>query len=48
VAVSILGQMIQFRRAAPRQATTMVLKDDGSKVLVEVVFQAGCGDPDTE
>jgi xanthine dehydrogenase accessory factor len=48
VAVSILGEMIQFRRAAPPQATTMVLEDDGSKVLVEVVSQASCGDPDTE
>ena len=48
VAVSILGEMIQFRRAAPPQATTMVLEDDGSKVLVEVVSQASCGDPDPE
>ena len=48
VAVSILGEMIQFRRAAPPQATTMVLEDDGSKVVVEVVSQASCGDPDTE
>jgi hypothetical protein len=29
-------------------AKTMTLEDDGSKVLVEVVSQASCGDPDAE
>jgi xanthine dehydrogenase accessory factor len=48
VAVSILGEMIQFRRASLPQAKTMELEDDGSKVLVEVVSQASCGDPDAE
>jgi xanthine dehydrogenase accessory factor len=48
VAVSILGEMIQFRRASLPQAKTMELEDDGSKVLVEVVSQASCGDPDSE
>ena len=48
VAVSILGEMIQFRRASLPQAKTMELEDDGSRVLVEVVSQASCGNPDTE
>ncbi len=48
VAVSILGEMIQFRRASLPQAKTMELEDDGSKVLVEVVSQVSCGDPDAE
>ncbi|MEE9254417.1 MAG: XdhC family protein, partial [Pseudomonadales bacterium] len=48
VAVSILGEMIQFRRASLPQAKTIELEDDGSKVLVEVVSQASCGDPDAE
>lgn len=48
VAVSILGEMIQFRRASLPQAKTMELEDDGSQVLVEVVSQASCGDPDAE
>jgi xanthine dehydrogenase accessory factor len=48
VAVSILGEMIQFRRASLPQAKTVELEDEGSKVLVEVVSQASCGDPDAE
>ena len=48
VAVSILGEMIQFRRASLPQAKSMELEDAGSKVLVEVVSQASCGDPDAE
>ena len=48
VAVSILGEMIQFRRASLPPAKTMELEDDGTKVLVEVVSQASCGDPDAE
>ncbi len=48
VAVSILGEMIQFRRASPPQAKTMELEDDGTKVQVEVVSQASCGNPNAE
>ena len=48
VAVSILAEMIQFRRTSLPPAKTMTLEDDGSKVLVEVVSQASCGDPDAE
>ncbi len=48
VAVSILGEMIQFRRTSLPPAKTMELEDDGTKVLVEVVSQASCGDPDAE
>jgi len=46
--VSILGEMIQFRRTSLPPAKTMELEDEGSKVLVEVVSQASCGDPDAE
>ena len=46
VAVAILGEMIQIRRAALPPAKTVELEDDGSRVLVEVVSQASCGDPD--
>ena len=46
VAVAILGEMIQFRRSALPPAKTVELEDDGSRVLVEVVSQASCGDPD--
>ena len=35
VAVSILGEMIQFRRASLPPAKTMTLEDDGSKVLLQ-------------
>jgi xanthine dehydrogenase accessory factor len=42
VAVSILGEMIQFRRAAPPQATTMVLEDDGSKPWCSRTTEARC------
>jgi xanthine dehydrogenase accessory factor len=48
VAVSILGEMIQFRRASPPQAKTIELEDDGTKVQVEVVSQASCGNPNAE
>ena len=58
VAVSILGEMIQFRRAslaqaqaqAQAQANTMAMAmdDDATKVLVDVVSQASCGDPDID
>ena len=48
VAVSILGEMIQFRRASLPRAETIELEDEGNKVLVEVVSQASCGDPDAE
>lgn len=48
VAVAILGEMIQFRRASLPQAETIELEDDGSKVLVDIVSQASCGDPDAE
>jgi len=48
VAVSILGEIIQFRRTALPRAKTIEIEEDGSRVLVEVVSQASCGDPDTE
>ncbi len=48
VAVSILGEMIQFRRASLPKAKSIELEDEGSKVVVEVVSQASCGDPDAE
>ena len=58
--MSILGEMIQFRRAslaqaqaqAQAQANTMAMAmamdDDATKVLVDVVSQASCGDPDVD
>lgn len=46
VAVSILGEMIQFRRASLPRISTMELDDHD--VLVEVVSQASCGDPDAQ
>ena len=48
VAVSILGEIVQFRRTALPRAKTVEIEDDGSRVLVEVVSQASCGDPDAE
>ena len=48
VAVSILGEMIQFRRASLPQANTTEVDDDATKVSVEVISQASCGDPDIE
>lgn len=48
VAVSILGEMIAFRRASLPQAKPMAMEDDEAKVLVEVVSQASCGDPDAK
>ena len=43
--MSILGEMIQFRRASPPQAKTVELENGDSKLLVEVVSQASCRDP---
>jgi xanthine dehydrogenase accessory factor len=48
VAVSILGEMIQFRRASLPRIDAMEPEDDGGDVLVEIVSQASCGDPDAE
>lgn len=48
VAVSILGEMIQFRRAPLPKAQTVELEDEGKKVLIEVVAQGSCGDPETD
>ena len=48
VAVSILGEMIQIRRASAPRLNTVEVEDNGSDVLVEVVSQASCGDPDAE
>jgi xanthine dehydrogenase accessory factor len=48
VAVSILGEMIQFRRASLPPAKAMALEDEKAKVSVEVVSQASCGDPGGE
>lgn len=48
VAVAILGELIQFRRAPLPQANTVEVDDDGSRVLVEVISQASCGEPDSD
>lgn len=48
VAVSILGEMIQFRRALPPRAKRTEIEEEDNEVLIEVVSQAGCGDPDAE
>ena len=54
VAVSILGEMIQFRRAslaqaqANKMATAKAMDNDETKVIVDVVSQASCGDPEGE
>ena len=48
VAVAILGEMIQYRRAPLPRANTVEVEEDGSEVLVEVVSQASCGEPDVE
>ena len=46
VAVSILGEMIQFRRGSMPSPSRMDAADDDDEVLVEVVSQASCGDPE--
>ncbi|MDX2316315.1 MAG: hypothetical protein QNL90_19820 [Gammaproteobacteria bacterium] len=48
VAVAIVGEMIQFRRAPLPQANTVEVDDDGNRVLVEVISQARCGEPDSD
>jgi xanthine dehydrogenase accessory factor len=54
VAVSILGEMIQFRRAslaqaqAKKMATAKAMDNDETNVIVDVVSQASCGDPEGE